>query len=144
MRVIARSTLYRFLETLSGHKERTPVKAALDSWFHEARARWQSSQDVKRAYANASVVDAERVVFNIEGNSYRLVTTIDYRRQLVFVKWLGSHADYDRIDVRTIKYGDQTCQKRARPLKHCRRSRASGEPRQRRLAATVLKCWWRW
>ena len=63
---------------------------------------------MKRAYANASIIGSERVVFNIKGNSYRLVAAVDYQRQVVFIKWLGSHADYDRIDVRTVQYGNQT------------------------------------
>ncbi len=84
------------------------VKAALAAWYHEVdHAASRNSQDLKRAYASASIVDAERVVFNVKGNSYRLVTAIDYQRQLVFIKWLGTH-------VRTIMYGDQTYQKRDR------------------------------
>jgi mRNA interferase HigB len=60
--------------------------------------------DVKASYANASIVGSDRVVFNIHGNAYRLVTAIDYCRQVVFIKWLGTHADYDNIDVNTVKY----------------------------------------
>jgi len=112
MRVIARSTLSKFVATLRGHHDRTAVKAALDAWFHEVqRAKWSSPGDIKRAYANASVVGAERVVINIKGNDYRLVAAIDYPRQTVFIKWLGSHRDYDRIDVRKVNYGDQAYQK---------------------------------
>ena len=48
-----------------------------------------------------------RVVFNIKGNDYRLVVAINYRRQIVFIKWLGTHADYDKIDVKTVRYGHQ-------------------------------------
>ena len=107
MRVIARKTLRRFAETLAGHPDQRAVRSALDSWFHEAEAAsWRNSADVKRAYATASIVTAERVVFNIKGNDYRLVTAIDYRRQTVFIKWLGPHADYDNIDVRTVSYGN--------------------------------------
>ncbi len=113
MRVIARSTLSRFVETLSGHKDKTAVKAAVDSWYSEVeKAEWRSSADVKKAYASASIIDAGRVVFNLKGNSYRLVAAVDYQRQLVFIKWLGSHREYDRIDVRTVQYGHQTYQKR--------------------------------
>ena len=113
MRVIARSTLARFVATLTRSSDRVAVKAALAAWYHEVdHAAWRNSQDVKRAYASASIVDAERVVFNVKGNSYRLVTAIDYQRQLVFIKWLGTHKEYDKIDVRTIMYGDQTYQKR--------------------------------
>ena len=113
MRVIARSTLSTFVDSMSGHKDKTAVDAALRAWYHEVQsANWRNSADVKKSFATASIVDAERVVFNIKGNSYRLVTAIDYERQVVFIKWLGSHADYDRIDVRMVQYGDQAYQKR--------------------------------
>ena len=59
-----------------------------------------------RHYANASIVGSDRIVFNIKGNSYRLVVATDYRGQIVFIKWLGTHAAYDKIDVKTVKYGD--------------------------------------
>jgi len=112
MRVIARSTLSRFVATLRGHRDREAVKAALDAWFHEVEsAKWRSSSDIKRSYAHASIIGAERVVFNIKGIAYRLVAAVDYQRQTVFIKWLGSHEAYDRIDVRTVKYGDQAYQK---------------------------------
>ena len=62
--------------------------------------------DVIRAYANASIVGGDRVVFNIKGNAYRLVVAADYEREIVFIKWLGNHAAYDKIDVKTVKYGD--------------------------------------
>lgn len=108
MRVIARSTLRRFIDSLKGRMDQRAVKSALESWFHEAlRAEWRTPTDVVRAYANASIVGADRVVFNIKGNSYRLVVAIDYTHQIVFIKWIGSHADYDKIDVRTVAYGDQ-------------------------------------
>lgn len=85
------------------------MKAGLDAWFHEARqAEWKNSAGVKERYGNASIVGADRVVFNIKGNDYRLVTAIDYRRGIVFIKWLGAHKDYDKIDVRTVQYDDQT------------------------------------
>ena len=113
MRVIARSTLSRFVETLSGTKSPSAVKAALDAWFHEAeRSTWRTPADVKKKYATASIIDAERVVFNIKGNTYRLVAAIDYQRRTVFIEWLGSHAAYSEIDVRKVSYGDQAYQKR--------------------------------
>ncbi len=107
MRVIARKTLRRFIDRLKGNKDYKAVKSALDAWFHEAlRARWHSPADVRRNYANASIVGPDRVVFNIKGNDYRLVVAVNYRHQIVFVKWMGTHRDYDEIDVRTVKYGD--------------------------------------
>ena len=106
MRVIARGTLLRFAEAIRGRKDHQAVKAALEAWFHETqRARWSSPADVKRSYATASIVKGDRVVFNIKGNDYRMVTAIDYRRQIVFIKWIGTHRQYDRIDVRTVQYG---------------------------------------
>jgi len=66
VRVIARSSLTRFVESLSGQKGQKAVKAALDAWFHEAqRAEWRSPPDVKQSYATASIVSGDRVVFNI-------------------------------------------------------------------------------
>jgi mRNA interferase HigB len=112
MRVIARSTLSRFVETLTGRKDKGAVKAALDAWFYEVeRANWRGPADVKKVYANASVIDTDCVVFNIKGNSYRLVAAIDYPRRALFVKCLGSHKEYDKIEVRTVQYGDQAYQK---------------------------------
>ena len=111
MRIIARSTLVRFTENMTGHEDHRAVKGALDAWFHEARqAEWKTPADVKRYYGNASILGADRVVFNIKGNDYRLVTAIDYRRGMVFIKWLGSHKEYDKIDARTVRYADQTHQ----------------------------------
>lgn len=107
VRVIARRTLTRFVESLRGQKGQRAVKAALDGWFHEVQlTRWLNSADVKQSYATASIVSADRVVFNIKGNEYRLVAAIDYGRQIVFIKWIGKHGGYDRIDARTVRYGD--------------------------------------
>ncbi|WP_425163746.1 type II toxin-antitoxin system HigB family toxin [Candidatus Binatus sp.] len=107
MRVVARRTLRQFAESLKGQQSRKAVTAALDAWFREAsRAEWRTSADVKRNYGTASIVSSDRVVFNIKGNDYRLMVAIDFRRQAIFVKWIGSHRDYDRIDARTVEYGD--------------------------------------
>ena len=109
VRVIARRTLREFVETLRGTKDYAPVRSALDAWFHEAEeANWKNPAEVKAAYASASIVGDDRVVFNIKGNAYRLVVAIDYSRQVVFIKWVGSHVDYDRIDVATVKYAGKT------------------------------------
>jgi mRNA interferase HigB len=106
VRVIARKTLRQFVvEKLKGSKDQKAVKSALDAWFHEAiQADWENPADVLKAYANASIVGADRVVFNIKGNSYRLVVAVNYRHRIVFIKWLGTHADYDKIDVKTVRY----------------------------------------
>jgi len=105
MRIIARSTLHAFVASLAGHKDRRAVKTALDAWFGEAsKARWQTTADVKRRYATASIVSAERIVFNIKGNSYRLVVAVDFEKRIVWIKWIGTHKAYDRIDVIKVKH----------------------------------------
>lgn len=105
MRIISRRTLRTFAESLAGRQDHPAVKASLDAWFAEVgKARWASAADVKRSYASASVVTAERVVFNIKGNAYRLVVSVDYEKGIVWIKWIGSHAEYDRIDVREVRH----------------------------------------
>lgn len=107
MRIIARRTLREFVDSLAGHKDQPAVKAALDAWFDEAkRARWKNTADIKRSYATASIVTAERVVFNIKGNAYRLVVAIDFEKAIVWIKWIGTHKDYDQIDVTKVEYGE--------------------------------------
>ena len=91
--------------SLTGRKDQPAVKAALDAWFWEVkRARWRNAAELKRSYATASIVTAERVVFNVKGNAYRLVTAIDFDKSIVWIKWIGTHRDYDRIDVTKVKY----------------------------------------
>lgn len=105
--VLARRTLTRFVESLRGQKGQSAVKAAVEAWFSEVQgAGWENSAEVKQSYATASIVSGDRVVFNTKGNDYRLVAAIDYRRQVVFVKRIRSHRDYDKIDARTLEYGD--------------------------------------
>ena len=82
------------------------MKAALDAWFAEvSRAIWTGTADLKRLYDTASVISAERVVFNIKGNDYRLVVAVDFEKAIVWIKWIGTHKDYDRIDVEEVRYG---------------------------------------
>ena len=105
MRIIARSTLHAFVSSLTGHKDQKAVKAALDAWFSDVhKARWAGTADVKKRYATASIVSSERIVFNIKGNSYRLVVAVDFEKGIVWIKWLGSHKAYDRIDVAKVRH----------------------------------------
>ena len=106
MRIIARRTLVEFAASRAGHRDRPTLEVALAAWFNEVRkARWQSSADVRRLYATASIINAERVVFNIKGNAYRLVVAVDYEKSIVWIKWIGTHRDYDRIDVERVEHG---------------------------------------
>jgi mRNA interferase HigB len=109
VRIIARSTLTQYVASLEGHKDQRALQSSLDAWFHEVkRAEWKNSTEIKASYAHASIIGADRVVFNIRGNNYRLVTAIDYRRSIVFIKWLGTHKEYDAIDVRTVQHATET------------------------------------
>lgn len=106
MRIIARRTLREFVEGLAGRKDQRAVKAALDAWFDEvSKATWAGTADVKRLYATASIVNAERIVFNIKGNDYRLVVSVDFEKSIVWIKWIGTHKAYDKIDVTEVRHG---------------------------------------
>jgi mRNA interferase HigB len=105
MRIIARRTLREFVEKRAGQKDQPALKAALDAWYSEVgKARWAGAADVKRLYRTASIVTAERAVFNIKGNDYRLVAAIDFEKGIVWIKWIGAHKDYDRIDVGEVEH----------------------------------------
>ena len=107
MRIIARRTLRQFVGSLSASKDRLAVKAALDAWFDEAsKANWKNTTDVKRRYATASIISAERIVFNIKGNDYRLVVAVDFEKAIVWIKWIGPHKAYDKIDVTKVQHGN--------------------------------------
>ncbi|MDC6166652.1 type II toxin-antitoxin system HigB family toxin [Paucibacter sp. XJ19-41] len=80
------------------------AEQALRAWFDEAsKARWLTSQDIKRAYASASFLAGRRVVFNIRGNQYRLVVAVAYRYEAVYIKFIGTHAQYDAIDAASVE-----------------------------------------
>lgn len=105
MRIIARRTLREFVDARAGHKDQPAVKASLDAWFDEARkARWRNAAEIKRSYATASIATAERIVLNVKGNAYRLVVAVDFEKRIVWIKWIGTHKDYDRIDVTKVQY----------------------------------------
>ena len=104
--MIARRTLREFVAGRAGPREQPALKAALDAWFDEVRkAEWDSTADVKRLYATASIVSADRIVFNIKGNDCRLVVSVAFDKGIVWIKWIGTHRDYDRIDVKEIDHG---------------------------------------
>lgn len=105
MRVIARRILRAYVASLAGKKDQPAVKAALDAWFHEVRrANWSNAAEVKDLYARASIISADRVVFDIKGNSHRLITAIDFEKSIVWIKWIGTHKEYDAVDARKVTY----------------------------------------
>lgn len=100
MRVIAKRTLRQFWE----QARYADAKGPLEAWYAEAlRAAWQTPQDLKDQFGTASVLKGSRVVFNVGGNKYRLVVAMDYGRQACFVKFIGTHKQYDEIEAETIK-----------------------------------------
>ena len=106
MRIIARRTLREFAERRRTYKDYSALKGALDACFDEIRkARWSSIADVKRSYRTASVVSADRIVLNIRGNEYRLVVAVDFGRGIVWIKWIGTHSEYDKIDAKKVQHG---------------------------------------
>ena len=98
MRVIAKKTLVQFWESGHGDAEQ-PLKA----WHALAKAAsWSNPQEIKDKFASASFLANNRVVFNISGNKYRLVVKVDYDFKAIFIRFIGSHAEYDKIDASII------------------------------------------
>jgi mRNA interferase HigB len=97
MRIYSKSALRDFWE------KHTDAEEPLSTWYAVARAaEWNSPAEVKQRYPDASILRNNRVVFNIKGNHYRLVVGVHYDRQRVFVRFIGTHKDYDRIDAETV------------------------------------------
>jgi len=98
MRVIAVSILRAFWERHPDAEQ--PLKA----WYEEATsATWSQPADIKAQYRSASVLKNRRVVFNIKGNDYRLIVAIAYKLQIVYVKFVGTHKEYDAVDAETVE-----------------------------------------
>jgi len=99
MRVVALRSLREFWR-LHPDAER-PLRA----WHDEvSRATWRSPADIKQTFRQASILGSRRVVFNIKGNDYRLVASVAYHTVILFVKFIGTHAEYDRIDAETVEW----------------------------------------
>jgi mRNA interferase HigB len=97
VRIIARSKLRAFWEKHSDSAQ--PLKA----WFGEAkRASRKSPNEVKEHYSSASILHKQRVVFNISGNKYRLVLRVNYGTQIAYIRFIGTHEEYDRINAEEI------------------------------------------
>ncbi|MCV6611561.1 MAG: type II toxin-antitoxin system HigB family toxin [Amphritea sp.] len=100
MCIISKRTLREFWEH---DPEYLDAKGALEAWHEEAaKADWDTPQKVKEQFRNASILKNGRVVFNIKGNNYRLVVWINYAYRIIYVRFIGTHEQYDRIDVETV------------------------------------------
>ena len=97
VRVIAKKILRDFW------KRHADAEQPLKAWHREtALAVWKSTADVKRLYPSASILPGDRIVFNIKGNTYRLVVAVRYEFRIVYLRFIGTHSNYDEIDARTI------------------------------------------
>jgi mRNA interferase HigB len=96
-RIYAKSTLREFWEKFPDCEQ------YLKTWYDTAmNSDWKSPSDIKQSYANASILKENRIVFNIKGKSYRLVTKFNFEKQWIFIRFIGSHSEYDKIDANTV------------------------------------------
>ncbi|MEA5424287.1 type II toxin-antitoxin system HigB family toxin [Synechococcus sp. CCY9202] len=98
MRIIAKRTLVQFWESGHGDAEQ-PLKA----WHAVAKAAsWSEPAEIKAMFSSVSFLANNRVVFNISGNKYRLIVKVEYRLKAIYIRFIGTHADYDKIDASTL------------------------------------------
>ena len=97
MRVIAKKILRDFW------LKHPDCEQQLKSWYNEAEiATWKTPNEIKRDYPSASILENNRIVFNIKGNNYRLIIKLNYHYQMVWIRFIGTHAQYDKVDAATI------------------------------------------
>lgn len=96
-RIFSKSTLREYW------KKHIEAEQYLKTWYDTARhADWKNPNDVKQTYANASILKDGKIVFNIKGNSFRLIAKFNFEKQWIFIKFVGTHSEYDKIDANTI------------------------------------------
>lgn len=97
MRVISKKILREFWEVHADCEQQ------LNAWFQEAcKAEWKTPNDIKKEYPSASFIAGNRIVFNIKGNNYRLIVKINYDYQMLWIRFVGTHTEYDKIDANKI------------------------------------------
>lgn len=100
VRIIAKRTLRRFWEK---SRRYTDAKRALEAWHAQVRqADWTTPAEVKAMYGDASILKGSRVVFNICGNKYRLITKINFPYRVVYIRFVGTHEEYDKVDAGSV------------------------------------------
>ncbi len=103
MIVIGTEVVEHYLARRIGHKGINAARAQYDVWLAIAsHARWRNPQDVKASHPRASILKSGRVVFNIKGNDYRLVAAVQYQAGVLAIRFFGTHAEYDKIDVESV------------------------------------------
>ena len=103
MIVVGTQTIEDYLRRHASHKGIKAARSQYDAWLAIVdRANWRNPEDVKRSHPKASILKGGRVVFNIKGNDYRLITTVNYQAGVLAIRFFGTHAEYDQIDAETI------------------------------------------
>ena len=104
MIVIGTDIVQRYFSARTGHRGIKAARAQYDAWRALAeKAQWKRPEDIKKAHPKASILKGGRVVFNIKGNDYRLIVAVAYRFQAIYIKFVGTHAEYDRVDAATVE-----------------------------------------
>lgn len=102
MRIIKPKTLEQYWQ----QARYAQAETALRAWISEVKkAEWASSAEIKQKYRSASIINHDRVVFNICGNRYRLIVAVRYDLKIVLIKFFGTHSEYDRIDAASVNLG---------------------------------------
>ena len=97
LRVIAKKIVREFWE------KHTDCEQQLKTWYQEtSKAEWSNSNEIKTEYPTASIIGDNRIVFNIKGNTYRLIIKINFDYQMVWIRFIGTHAEYDKINAKSI------------------------------------------
>jgi mRNA interferase HigB len=87
----------------AGHRGINAARSQYDAWLAIVdRAEWRTPEDVKRSHPKANILKGGRVVFNIKGNDYRLIAAVNYQANVLVIRFFGTHAEYDKIDVETV------------------------------------------
>jgi mRNA interferase HigB len=103
MIVIGSGLVETYLAERAGHKGVKAARSQFEAWLHIARrAQWRNPEEVKAAYPKASILKGGRVVFNIKGNDFRLVAALNYRADVLAIRFFGAHREYDEIDAETV------------------------------------------
>lgn len=101
MRIIKAKTLTEYCK-LSKYKQ---AEESVKAWIYEVRfSIWENANELKSKYGNTCIISSKRVVFNIKGNDYRLIVDVEYKLNVVFIVWFGTHTEYDKIDAKTVSY----------------------------------------
>jgi mRNA interferase HigB len=103
MIVVGAQTVEDYFRRDASHKGTKAAQSQYDAWLAIVdHASWRTPEDVKRSHPKASILKGGRVVFNIKGNDYRLITTVNYQAGVLAIRFFGTHAEYDQIDAETI------------------------------------------